>query len=120
MSASTYLYAKIAIGGHKVYYADVGDIVKKVTTISLDKAVNNDTFGQNMDELEQISNTSSKSPSERGEESISGSTPGPESDDDVLRNAHLMGIAPDADLEHPTELNLAKDIEDADKYRKSH
>lgn len=88
--------------------------------VSYNKPVNNDTFRQNIEEMNQISNSSQKSPGERGGDSVSGSTPDLESDDDVLRNAHQMGIAPNADLEHPKELNLAEDINKAERYRKTH
>ena len=81
-------------------------------TNSYDKPVNNDMFSQNMDEMKQKSNSSSKSPSEIGNTSISGYMPDLESDDDVLQNAHQMGIAPNAYLEHPKELNIAKNIEE--------
>jgi hypothetical protein len=74
---------------------------------------------KDMEELKQKANSSVESPSERGNKSISGSTPALESDDDVLQNAHQMGIAPNADFEHPTELNIAKDINNAERSRKT-
>lgn len=79
-----------------------------------------DSYKEDIKQLTDQDNYSSLSPNVRGSESISGSTPGPESDDDVLQNAHEMGIAPDADLEHPTELNIEKDMSDADLYRQTH
>ncbi len=84
---------------------------------SLNKPTDNDTFAQDMQELENLSNSSTKSPNRRGSESISGSNPAPQSDDDTLQNAHYMGIAPDADLENPQELNIAKDIDNAEELR---
>jgi len=94
-------------------------IIKKISK-SYDIPVDNDTFEQNMEEMKQIASSSTQPPGVRGGNSVSGSTPDPESDDDVLKNAHQMGLAPDADLEHPTELNSAKDIINADIYRKNH
>ena len=91
-----------------------------IKTISYNRKVNNDTFEQNMEEMKQKSNTSLESPSERGNESVSGSMPDLESDDDTLQNAHQMGIAPNADLENPQELNIAKDMDNAEKYRRTH
>lgn len=91
--------------------------VGKLDTVSYDKPLDNDTFSQDMEELKKKANSSVESPGERGANSVSGSTPDPESDDDVLQNAHNMGIAPNADLEHPTELNTAKDIDTAEKNR---
>lgn len=86
--------------------------------VSYDEPVDNDTFAQDMEEMNQEDNSSLESPSERGEHSVSGSNADLESDDDTLENAHRMGIAPKADLEHPTELNIAKDIEEAEEARK--
>lgn len=45
-----------------------------------------------------------------GEESISGSTPDPESDDDTLDTAHKTGIYEDQDEEHPGELGVDEEI----------
>ena len=61
-----------------------------------------------------------KSPQEEGEESISGTVAGLESDDDVLKAAHEMGIGLSEDYEHPKELDIAKDIEKAEKYKRTH
>lgn len=94
------------------------DKTKKLIIESYDKPVDSGTFKQDMEELKQKDNSSLKSPNERGSSSISGSTPDLESDDDVLQNAHQMGIAPNADFEHPTELNVAKDIDEAERSRK--
>lgn len=94
--------------------------IYKPTILSYDKPVDNDTFKQDIEEMNQEDNSSLKSPSVRGENSVSGSTPDLESDDDTLQNAHRMGIAPDADLEHPTDLNIAKDINDAEEYHRKH
>jgi len=91
------------------------DRTKKIETESYDKAVDNDTFTQNMLQMKKRTNSSPQSPGERGSNSVSGLTPSPDSDDDVLQNAHQMGIAPDADLEHPKELNIAKDVADAER-----
>lgn len=79
-----------------------------------------DTYKEDVKQLTDQDNMSPLSPNVRGGDSVSGSTADPESDDDVLQNAHEMGIAPKADLEHPTELNIEKDINDAEVYRKSH
>jgi len=92
------------------------DKAKKIKTVSYDKEVDNDTFAQDMEDMK---NQSSQSPSVTGSDSVSGTTPDLESDDDVLQNAHQMGIAPDADLEHPKELNIAKNIDDAEKLRRT-
>ncbi len=79
-----------------------------------------DSYKEDLKQLTDQDNYSPLSPNVRGSNSISGSTPDPESDDDVLQNAHEMGIAPNADLEHSTELNIEKDMNEADLYRQTH
>ena len=54
-------------------------------------------------------------PQQQGESSISGSTPDPESDDNVLDAAKQAGLYEDQDEEHPGELNIAKEIEKDEK-----
>ncbi len=54
------------------------------------------------------------SPAILGEESISGDTPDPESDDNVLDAAHDSDLYKNADEEHPAELNVAEEIEKAE------
>lgn len=61
-----------------------------------------------------------KSPQELGEESISGSIPSLESDNDVLKSAHEMGIGLGESYEHPRELDIDKDIEKAEEYKRTH
>lgn len=64
--------------------------------------------------------TPSSSPSVMGEQSLSGDMPDPESDDNVLENAHAVGLALEEDEEHPKPLNIAADINKAEEYRKTH
>lgn len=45
-----------------------------------------------------------------GEQSISGSTPDPESDDNTLDTAHVAGLYEDQDEEHQGELGIDKEI----------
>lgn len=54
---------------------------------------------------------------ESGETSLVGDTPDLESDDDTLENTHSMGLYPNADDEHPAELNLAGEVEKAEKQQ---
>lgn len=96
---------------------NIQDKTKKPKVETYDKPVDNGTFKQDMEELQENATSSLNPPSVSGSNSISGSTPDLESDDDVLQNAHRMGIAPDADFENPTELNIAKDVHDAEKSR---
>lgn len=61
-----------------------------------------------------------KSPQEEGEEAISGSMADVESDDDVLAAAHKMGLGLSEDYEHPKQLDIAKDVENAEHYKRTH
>lgn len=45
-----------------------------------------------------------------GEDSISGSTPDLESDDNALDAAHEAGLYEDQDEEHPGEVNIAEEV----------
>lgn len=58
-----------------------------------------------------------KPPSIKGEESISGDAPDPESDDDVLDAAHKTGLYTESDEDHPHEVDLANEVEEAEKDR---
>lgn len=57
-------------------------------------------------------------PAQEGEGKISGSTPDLESDDDMLENAHEMGLYKADDGEHPQELNIADQVMAAEKKRR--
>jgi len=52
-------------------------------------------------------------PSNQDEHSISGTTP--ESDDDTLQNAQDMGQQLEEDVEHPQEIDIARDIDKAEE-----
>jgi hypothetical protein len=54
-------------------------------------------------------------PSVSGEQSVSGDMPDPESDDDTLQNAQDMGMQLDEDDEHPQEIDIARDIDRAER-----
>lgn len=60
------------------------------------------------------------SPSEIGEQSVSGDEPDPDSDDDTLANAHHMGQQPDEDLEHPKPIDIADNVDAAEEHIRSH
>jgi hypothetical protein len=65
-------------------------------------------------------NSTIKSPQMLDEESISGSMPDLESDDDVLKSAHEMGIGLSENSEHPRELDIAKDVDKAEEHIRTH
>jgi hypothetical protein len=51
-----------------------------------------------------------------GEQTISGDMPDIESDDDLLQNAKDVGMQLEEDDEHPQELDIARDIDNAEKH----
>lgn len=52
------------------------------------------------------------------DESLTGDMPALESDDDMLENAHDMGLYRKDDGEHPQELNLAAEVQSAEDNRR--
>lgn len=48
--------------------------------------------------------------SKTGEQTVSGSMPDPESDDNTLDNAHEFGLYNDQDEEHPGELGVDLEV----------
>lgn len=59
-------------------------------------------------------------PSNVGQQSVSGTEPHPESDDDTLANAQAVGQQLEKDVEHPQEVDLARDINQAEEYTRTH
>ncbi len=59
-----------------------------------------------------------KQSSVKGQESVSGHMPTPDSDDNVLDNAHRAGLYPEADEETPVELDIAKQLDKPARKRK--
>jgi len=57
------------------------------------------------------------SPEREGIESVSGTNPSPESDDNVLDNAHKVGLY-EGDKEQ--ELGLGEEINKGEEYEKTH
>lgn len=60
-------------------------------------------------------NSSPLSPNEISESEVSGSTPDPESDDNMLENEHEVGLYTDATDDDAPELNIAEQIEKAEQ-----
>ena len=56
-----------------------------------------------------------QTPQIQDEDSVSGSTPSTASDDNVLDNAHDMGLYNDTNEENPKPLNIAEEIEKDEK-----
>jgi hypothetical protein len=72
------------------------------------------------DDAANTTKSSYVQPYNQGEQSVSGTTPEPEADDDTLANAQAMGTQLEEDEEHPQELNLAADIDKAEEYHRTH
>jgi hypothetical protein len=53
-------------------------------------------------------------PSIQGEESISGSEPSPDSDDDTLNNAQEVGEQLGETTENPESVDIARDVDEAE------
>lgn len=53
-----------------------------------------------------------------GEESISGDATIPEADDDTLANEHQVGIQIDSNEESPEELDIARDVDTAERLHR--
>ena len=70
------------------------------------------------DDLEDLKHNKAATPAQEGEEKISGTNPGLESDDDMLENAHEMGLYKDDDGAHPQELNIADQVMSAENKRR--
>ncbi|MBD3250805.1 MAG: hypothetical protein GF381_04550 [Candidatus Pacebacteria bacterium] len=68
--------------------------------------------------LEEEEVKQAEPPYEEGETSASGHMPEPEVDDNALEMAQEPGLYLDADEENPVELNLAKQVEQAEKERR--
>lgn len=71
-------------------------------------------------DINDNNNVGENSPSELGEQSISGTTPDPSSDDDTLENAHIMGEQMNEDEENPKEIDIARDIDEAEEDLRTH
>ncbi len=70
------------------------------------------------DDLEEAKHKKTETPGQAGEETISGDTPALESDDDMLDNAHDMGLYEKDDGAHPQELNIAAEVMSAEENRR--
>jgi hypothetical protein len=56
------------------------------------------------------------SPDELDEQSFAGSAPDPDASNDTLQNAQMMGQQMEEDSEHPQELDIARDINEAEEF----
>ena len=58
------------------------------------------------------------SPASAGEEDVSGSATDPESDDNMLDASHEVGLRMNETEDEKQELNIAQDVEEAEKARR--
>jgi len=85
-----------------------------------DQTTSDDLIQENETSLEDSNQTDEEmvnpasSPETLSEQGIGGDAD-PESDDNALAAAQEVGIGQGADEEHPQPLNIAKDIEDAER-----
>ena len=70
-----------------------------------------DAVSLNQNDEANTTQAPNEQPYNQGEQSISGTTPDPESDDDTLQNAQDVGQQLGEDTEHPEELDIARDID---------
>ncbi len=95
------------------------------TVVANENAITNTSEfeeGTNEDPLttEQGEFAAQESPAEAGEQSVSGDMPTPDSDDDTLANAQAVGTQTEEDPEHPEELDIGRDIDEAEEYERTH
>lgn len=67
-----------------------------------------------------ITDAPSRQPSSQGEQSVSGTTPDVESDNDMLKNAQEVGEQLEEDEEHPEEVDLGRDIDKSEQHQHTH
>lgn len=86
-----------------------------------DNIVKPDIISLDQLEQEEKPKKSFESPQMEGETSVSGSMPDPESDDDVLKNAHDMGLQRGETFNsQPQEMNSAKDLDSNEDNAHTH
>ncbi|HVT01729.1 MAG TPA: hypothetical protein VHE53_05905 [Patescibacteria group bacterium] len=60
------------------------------------------------------------SPERQDEQSVSGSMPDPESDDDTLKNAQDVDLQAGENTESPEEIDISRDVNKAEENQKTH
>ena len=75
-----------------------------------------------LDQLEKSEKPEAEplSPEREDEQSVSGTMPDPESDDDTLKNAQQVGMQAGESTQHPEELDIARDIDKGESYNNTH
>lgn len=99
--------------------ADLDLIDQEASGVNIQDAAGDDSPGS-----EEINTEMApyQEPSTQGEQSVSGSMPDPTSDDDTQANAHGVGeqLGEDDEEENPEELDIARDIDEAEEYKRTH
>lgn len=72
---------------------------------------------ESLEELfaDELADEENMEDAEDGEEALSGDNAGLETDDDMLEASHEVGLRTDEDYENPQPLNIAEDIEKAER-----
>lgn len=85
-------------------------------------ADNDDLDVISLEELEQEEKPKSTplSPERLDEQSVSGSMPDPESDDDTLKNAHQMGLQRGETYDNAKDLDISRDVDSNAKFKQDH
>ncbi|MEO8581383.1 MAG: hypothetical protein ABI425_02250 [Patescibacteria group bacterium] len=73
-----------------------------------------------VEKMDAVSNDSPLSPNEKSERAVSGSNPGVESDDNMLDNEKEVGLYTDVTEDDAPDLNIADQVEKAEKYHQDH
>lgn len=79
------------------------------------EGTNTDSLTKNQGQI-----AAQESPDEAGEQSVSGDMPTPDSDDDTLANAQAVGTQTHEDPEHPEEVDIGRDVDEAEEYERTH
>ncbi len=94
---------------------------KKAIAVAEGKDTDEDTENKKKNTEEEIERVNESTPPDiKGEQSVSGDTPDPGSDDDTLENEHKVGLRQDEDEEHRESLDIASDVDEAEEYHRSH
>lgn len=91
-----------------------------VTLQGAQTVVSDENATQDLSQDDQTNIAYMTEPSIAGEQSVSGDMPTPDSDDDTLANAQAVGTQTHEDPEHPEEIDIARDIDEAEEYERTH
>lgn len=82
--------------------------------VSLDSLIEEENAQTAIDEVDQVIPT----PQTIGEQSASGHMPSPQADDDLTEAAHQVGLHLNDSLEEPEELDIGKEVNEAERIHR--